>query len=238
LPRKLWLGKPGDDTVPPEATGIVRVLGWNEDRPRIAGDLIEAWLQEAWRATPVYAGILIGGRSSRMGRPKHLIEKNGKTWIENTTATIKGHVDQTVLLGAGEVPPSLGSLPVLPDAEDAEGPLRGMRAALRWAPRAGWLFIACDQPGISPAAVEWLLSHRRPGVRAVMPVLPGASDPEPLLAYYDFRMAAAMERVRRPCDMAAAPGVATPTVPGDFTSAWRNINVPADLDGNSETRKV
>lgn len=232
LPRKMWLCKPEDDTVPPEATGIDRTLAWNEDRPPVAIVLIDDWLREIWLETPVYAGILIGGASTRMGRPKHLIGTPGETWLGRAYTAVKDHVENVVVLGGGEIPDELCSLPVLPDAEHAEGPLRGMRAAMRWAPRVGWLFVACDQPGVSSAAVEWLLSHRRPGVRAVMPALPGASGPEPLLAYYDFRMASAVERVRRPRDLSHAPGVATPGVPGDIAPAWRNVNSPADLDEN------
>lgn len=229
LSGKLWLGKPGDDTVPPEATGIGKVLGWEEDRLRIALELLDAWLVDTWLSTPVYAGILIGGGSVRMGRPKHLIGAPGQTWLQRTFAAVKDRVDHVVILGGGEIPADLRSLPVLPDVADAQGPLRGMRAAMRWAPQAGWLFTACDQPDVSSAAVEWLLSHRHPGVRAVMPILPGASDPEPLLAYYDFRMALAVERVRRPRDLADSPGVVTPIVPGDIASAWRNVNSPDDL---------
>ncbi len=229
LPGKLWLGKPDDDAIPPDATGISRLLRWGEDRPRITLELIEAWLQELWLSTPVYAGILIGGRSTRMGRPKHLIGGPGQTWLHRIFEAVRDRAHKVALLGGGEIPTDLRSLPVLPDADDAEGPLRGMRAAMRWAPRVGWLFAACDQPEMSSAAVAWLLSHRRPGVRAVMPVLPGASAPEPLLAYYDFRMASAVERARRPRDLADAPGVATPTVPADLAPAWRNVNFPADM---------
>ncbi len=236
LQGKLWLGKPGDDTIPPEATGIGRVLGWDEDRLRIALELLDAWLLNTCLSTPVYAGILIGGGSTRMGRPKHLIGAPGQTWLHKIIAAVKDHADKVVLLGGGELPADLHSLPVLPDVEYAEGPLRGMRAAMRWAPRAGWLFTACDQPGITPAAIAWLLSHRRPAVRAVMPVLPGASHHEPLLAYYDFRMGSAVEQVRRPHDLSDLPGVATPTVPDVLVPSWRNINSPADLDTDMEMR--
>jgi molybdopterin-guanine dinucleotide biosynthesis protein A len=104
-----------------------------------------------------------------------------------------------------------------------------MRAAMRWAPRAGWVFVACDQPRVSPAAVAWLLTQRRPGARAVIPVLPGNSEAEPLLAYYDFRMAPALEQVRRPRDLARAAGVDTPLVPAELAQAWRNVNAPAEL---------
>lgn len=236
LSLKIWLEKPDDDTCPPDATGIQRVLRWTDDRESIVLEMMDRWLAETWPSTPVYAGILIGGASSRMGRPKHLVGAPGQTWLHRILAAVRDRVDRVIILGGGELPADLRSLPVLPDAEDAEGPMRGMRAAMRWAPRAGWLFTACDQPDVSSMAVAWLLSHRRPGVRAVMPVLPGASAPEPLLAYYDFRMAPVVERVRRPRDLADSPGVATPTVPDDLTPAWRNVNSPADLGVLRERR--
>lgn len=236
LEQKVWLCGDAGEEPPAEATGIHRVLKRDEDRFAIVMDMIDEWLPRSWLSTPVYAGILIGGASTRMGRPKHLIADHGQTWLHRTFTAVKDRVDGVVILGGGEIPADLCSLPVLPDVHDAEGPLRGMRAAMRWAPRTGWLFAACDQPDISSGAVEWLLSHRQPGVRAVMPVLPGASAPEPLLAYYDFRMGEAMERVQRPCDLAELPGVATPTVPGDLSPAWRNVNSPVDLDGNREGR--
>ncbi len=231
LPCKIWLCKAGEDTFPPEAVGIRRTLSWTDDRERIAWEMLDAWLPEVGRATPVSAGILIGGGSTRMGRPKHLIKEGEQTWLAKTVAAVRPHVDRVVILGSGEIPAELRTLPVLPDTEDAEGPLRGMLAAMRWAPRSGWLFMACDQPHISSAAITWLLAQRRPGVRAVMPVLPGNSEPEPLLAFYDFRMAPALERVRRPRDLARSAGVDTPRVPDEHALAWRNVNSSADLAG-------
>ncbi len=234
LPWKIWLCKPDGETPPADVVDLRRVLGWNEDRERVVLDMLDAWLPEIWGASPVHAGVLIGGGSTRMGRPKHLIATDGRTWIEKTVATIRQQVPQVVLLGAGDVPSSLRTLPVLPDVADADGPLRGMRAAMRWAPRAGWLFFACDQPYVSDAAVAWLLAKRRPGTRAVMPLLPGRPAPEPLGAYYDFRMAPWLERVRRPCDLARGTGVTTPQVPDNLVPAWRNLNSPEDLEPNHE----
>ncbi|OGV65875.1 MAG: molybdopterin-guanine dinucleotide biosynthesis protein B [Lentisphaerae bacterium RIFOXYC12_FULL_60_16] len=233
LPCKIWLCKPEENTCPPEATGIRRILGWTEDRERIALEMLDAWLPETWLATPVYAGILIGGASTRMGRPKHLIATGGGTWLHTIVEAVRGCAEKIVILGGGGIPGDLRSLPVLPDAEDAKGPLRGMRAAMRWAPGAGWMFVACDQPHVSRAAIDWLLTQRRPGVRAVMPVVSGISHPEPLLAYYDFRMAPVLEQVRRPCDLALAVGVAHPLVPAELAQAWRNLNSPVDLAGKA-----
>ncbi len=236
LPWKIWLCKAGEETCPAEAVGIRRTLRWTDERERAAMEMIEVWLPDMWRATPVYAGILIGGGSTRMGRPKHLIEERGKTWLHRTVAAVRDHADRVVLLGSGQVPAEFHALPVLPDVAAAEGPLRGMRAAMRWAPHAGWLFAACDQPYATSAAIEWLLARRQPGVRAIMPALPGGSPPEPLLAYYDFRMAAAVERVRRPRDLAGGPGVETPLVPAELAPAWRNVNTPVDLAEYREGR--
>jgi molybdopterin-guanine dinucleotide biosynthesis protein A len=104
-----------------------------------------------------------------------------------------------------------------------------MLAAARWMPLSSWVFMPCDLPLLAGAALRWLLDQRGPGVWAVLPQLTDAPAPEPLLAYYDFRMASAVERVRRPRDLMDSPGVATPTVPGDLAPAWRNVNSPADV---------
>jgi glutamate dehydrogenase (NADP+)/cyclic pyranopterin phosphate synthase/molybdopterin-guanine dinucleotide biosynthesis protein A len=229
LPCKIWLCKANEETCPPEAVGIRRVLGWTEDRVRIALDMLDAWLPDVWRAAPVYAGILIGGGSTRMGRPKHLIEERSETWLEKIVAVVRNHVDKVVILGSGEIPADLRSLPILPDVEDAEGPLRGMRAAMRWAPLSSWLFLPCDLPRVSPHAVQWLLGNRRPGRWVVLPVLPDSPRPEPLLAYYDFRAAALLERVRRPCECADNEKASTPLVPAALADAWKNVNTLEDL---------
>lgn len=231
LPRKLWLCRPGGDRPPPEAVDVHESLPWDADRTAMAISRIDAWLDEILLATPLYGGILIGGASRRMGRPKHLIMENGRTWLEHLVSVMSSCVQQTVLLGAGTIPDALRELPVLPDVPDgpAGGPLRGMRAAMRWSPDASWLFTACDQPCLSVEALAWLLSRRRPGVRAVMPRLPGQSRPEPLPAWYDFRMAGELEHIDRPSRLGDRSGVEKPTIPPSLAQAWRNLNTPADL---------
>jgi molybdopterin-guanine dinucleotide biosynthesis protein MobB len=229
LEQKVWLCGDAGEEPPAEATGIHRVLKRDEDRFAIVMDMIDEWLPRSWRATPVYAGILIGGKSSRMGTPRHLLRADGKTWVERIVETVQPHVDGIAILGAGDIPESLHSLPVLCDVPNAKGPLAGMLAAARWMPLSSWVFMPCDLPLLAGAALRWLLDQRGPGVWAVLPQLTDAPAPEPLLAYYDFRMASAVERVRRPRDLMDSPGVATPTVPGDLAPAWRNVNSPADV---------
>lgn len=229
LEQKVWLSGAAGEDPPPEAVGIRRVLRQDEDRVQIVRQMIDAWLPGAWRTSPLYAGILAGGKSRRFGQPKHLFVDNGKTWLERTIEKVRPHVDGIVILGAGSIPDGLGAIPVLYDVEDAEGPLAGMLAAMRWRPLTSWLFVPCDLPLLSEEAVGWLLEHRDPGVWAVLPRLPEAPAPEPLLAYYDFRSATLLQQVSRPSALAGAEHVLTAVVPEHLRMAWKNVNTPEDL---------
>ena len=229
LDQMVWLSSDAGEGPPPEASNVRCVLKREENRVGIVMDMIDAWLPDAWRATPVYAGVLIGGNSTRFGRPKHLVTDDEKTWIERTADRIRPHVDGICILGSGVIPDGLGSLPALCDVHHAEGPLAGMRAAMRWRPFTSWLFVPCDMPLLSDNAVRWILDHRKPGVWAVLPHLTEAPAPEPLLAHYDFRAAPLLERARRPVDLATEPHVAMPVVPKRFQASWTNINTLDDL---------
>ena len=228
LEPRVWLcGAAGEDP-PADVSPVTRVLKRHEDRARIVMDMIDAWLPRAWRAPPIWAGILFGGRSSRFGQPKHLVRDHGKTWLEHTVEAVGPHVAGIALLGAGAVPDGLRSLPVLCDAPDTEGPLAGMLAAMRWRPLTSWVFVPCDLPLLSSEAVRWLIDARAPGTWAVLPRLAGRPCPEPLLAYYDFRAAPMLERVRRPIDIATEARVATPPVPEHIRTSWQNVNTPEE----------
>jgi molybdopterin-guanine dinucleotide biosynthesis protein MobB len=224
LPRKVWLG----DACPAEAAPVTRVLGPDEDRLEIVMEMVTDWLNHLAVSARVCAGILFGGASKRMGEPKHLIRRCGVTWLELIAQALKTVTDETVLLGGGEVPESLRSVPILPDVQDKEGPLAGILAAMRWRPLTSWVFAACDLPDISVQAVQWLLSMRRPGVWAIMPRLPGSEGVEPLLAFYDYRAWPLLEECAAPSEIARLPQVSLPVPPSEIAGAWRNVNAPGD----------
>jgi len=184
---------------------------------------------------PLRACLLIGGRSSRMGRPKHLIKgSNGLTWIENTVSLLQPFTKDIVLSGAGDVPDVLSSLTRIPDVPDVQGPLTGILAAMRWHPDSCWLLLACDMPSISPEAIEWLLSNRSPDVWGVVPRLKEDSFLEPLLAVYEPQAREYLEELYRSgcfrISVAARRSkIINPVVPEALSSAWGNINTPDEL---------
>jgi molybdopterin-guanine dinucleotide biosynthesis protein A len=230
----VWLADEGGAACPLGATPVLARLPWNSDRPAAFLSIIEEWLPRVWRAAPVYAGVLIGGASTRMGSPKHLLKAAGQSWLERTVGQVAGAAAETVLLGRGEVPASLAGLRRLPDVPDASGPMAGVLSAMRWARRASWLIAACDMPQLTREAADWLLSLRRPGVWAVIPRLGEGWPLDPLLACYDFRSRPLLERLAaagclRIAEIARSSKVATPVPPADLAAAWANINRPEDL---------
>ncbi|MEI8242594.1 MAG: molybdopterin-guanine dinucleotide biosynthesis protein B [bacterium] len=231
LADKVWLQKDNGETCPPETINIRRVLRRDEDRAGILLDLLIPWLHEKCLATPLCAGILIGGSSRRMGRPKQLIAApDGRTWLERIAARLPPGVKQVVLLGSASVPSPLAHLPLLPDVADREGPLAGMLAAMRWQPGASWLFLSCDMPLLTAESLQWVLSHRAPGVRGVLPRRAENEGVEPLPGWYDFRVRQLLEQCRGPSALAGYEKIVTPQIPAEFATAWANVNTQADLE--------
>ncbi|MCG3179785.1 MAG: Molybdenum cofactor guanylyltransferase [Phycisphaerae bacterium] len=233
--EKVWLVGPEGDPPPIGVSGVIATLARDTDRPAALLCLLDDWLRRRWLAAPVRACVLIGGQSSRMGRPKHLIERDGRTWLARTVDVLRPLACEVVIVGRGDLPQSHAHLPRLPDAPGVAGPMAGVLAAMRWAPRSSWLVVACDHPDLSPSAVEWLLSTREPGVWATVPQ---AADGhvEPLLAHYDFRARPIIEELARRGRSALRrvsehPKARVIPPPPSLADAWADANTPADLAG-------
>lgn len=188
---------------------------------------------EAWWQRPVHAGILVGGASTRMGQPKSSLRLAGETFAQRIVATVQNHVQRVVLLGDNPVPSVPSQVTQLSDVPGLAGPLAGMLAALRWAPKACWVFVACDLVMLRAEALDWLLSQRQPGRWAVLPKLDGGQV-EPLLAVYEPEALELLEQLvarglRSPHRLADEPQIYTPTPPAALQACWTNINTPEEF---------
>ncbi len=227
----LWLG---EGRPAPEEELVLHSFGKERQLEMVVAFLVDQ-LTLKWRQTPVWACVLIGGRSSRMGRPKHLItDGSGVTWLQRITGLLQPQVDGLLLSGKGVVPENLEGVIRLPDIPGLVGPLAGILSAMRWNPAASWLLVACDMPDIMEEALTWLLERRRPGVWGTLPRLQKNGPIEPLLAHYDFRCRPLFEdmakrRYLRIGTVAEYPKIETPPVPQHLLPSWRNVNTPADL---------
>ncbi len=183
----------------------------------------------------VRACLLIGGRSSRMGHPKHLIRgRNGQTWVEHTVDLLSPFVDEVVLSGKGDVPATVAHLQRISDLPEVAGPLTGILSAMRWQPDSCWLLIACDMPNITTEALAWLLASRTPESHGIVPRLHDDGFVEPLLALYEseariYFEELAASQIFRISRVAKQAKIATPVVPEHLAESWRNINTPEQL---------
>lgn len=230
---KLWILEADETPVPAEARHVIAALRRSD---RLVDEAYEALVRAVdahHQGLRTFAGVLIGGSSTRMGQPKALLPCHHRTLIEHLVDVVRPWVADVMLLGSGPTPPSFAEMPRVADVPGFEGPMGGILAALRWAPRVRWLILPCDLPLVSNDDLLWLLRQAVPGRPVTMPRLPSKALPEPLCALYD-------PPARQWLEAAAARGefslrhafppeaVAVPDVPLEHAACWTNVNSPDD----------
>lgn len=178
----------------------------------------------------ITAVITAGGQSRRFGSDKALALLNGRTLLEHVAASLEGCETRLLIAPIGKY--ALPGWQVIPDLRPGEGPLAGLEAALRRAPR-GWVaFAGVDMPFLTPEYWKTLAEARRPEALAVQ-ALDAGGRPQPLAALYHTallpQVTALLDSGERRLRF-AAPNENTIHVGG--LEAWlSNVNTPDDLTG-------
>ena len=124
------------------------------------------------------SGVIIsGGRSSRLGQDKGLMELDGKPLVRWVVDRLVGVVDEVVVVvGSEAMIPSYsavvpGDVRVVADCYPVDCPLIGLISGLRAAVGEYAVVCACDTPFINPDIVDFLfeVSHGRDGVLLLKP---------------------------------------------------------------------
>lgn len=134
-------------------------------------------------APELYGLVLAGGRSSRMGRDKALIEYRGKPQVEAARALLAEVCARAFVSCRADQPDR--PEPRIVDRYDNLGPLAGIFSAFDSHPDKAWLVIACDLPFLDRATLDHLIANRNPAAPAT--AYRGRIDgkPEPLCAIYE-----------------------------------------------------
>ncbi len=139
------------------------------------------------------AYILVGGKSSRFGSDKALLDIEGRPLAVHLADTASQAAGSVTLVGPPARYEHLG-LPVIPDTQADSGPLAGILAALEHTSQPWNLLLACDMPRITPVFLDWLFTQAEQAQQdACLPVSPEGRD-EPLCAVYARQAAAAIRR--------------------------------------------
>jgi molybdopterin-guanine dinucleotide biosynthesis protein A len=181
--------------------------------------------------------ILAGGRSSRMGREKALLEAEGETLTERAIKTLSPLCSKIVISTNSAELFSSFNLNTVPDFTINLGPLAGIASALEQSETESNIVIAVDMPGITTLFLAYLLECF-PGYNGVVPV----SDKgviQPLCGVYSSSLLPSIKELLKSNRLAAAAitdlhGIlkvhALPETPGYTKELFANLNTPDELE--------
>lgn len=178
--------------------------------------------------------VLVGGRSSRMGRDKALLPFRGAPMAQRIAGEVAQAARSAFLIGHPERYSGLG-YPVIADAFPGEGPLSGILTALRHTNVQWNLVVACDMPGLTSGFLEDLLEAAEANGSTTIPVGPSGRM-EPLCAVWHGDALRAVETafgqgIRMVA--AALEGLRWTAYPVAEVAPFQNVNTPEDWTGHA-----
>jgi len=104
--------------------------------------------------------ILAGGKSSRYGRNKALVEIDGVPLIERAINVLKDLFQRVILITNTPAEFVDFNLPMEEDIIKGLGPLGGIYTALHSIPEEYGFFVACDMPFLNPQLITHMMDIR------------------------------------------------------------------------------
>lgn len=134
---------------------------------------------------PVHGFVLAGGKSSRMGRDKALLELAGKPLVEHAVSKLRRICEQVSVLGEGPELEAYG--PVVRDVHPGCGPIGGIEAALLHSKYEWNLILPVDVPFLPTAFLNFFARSTMEGrgARLGMYEVDGVPQPTLLTAHRD-----------------------------------------------------
>lgn len=188
---------------------------------------------QALEGISLSAYILCGGKSSRMGEEKGLVEFRGKTFVQWILEAVFAFVDKPVLVTQNSAYRQFG-LELIPDRIADQGPVGGIFTALGHSDTAQVLILSCDIPQISTEALDLLLAESQKYPEKISFLSDGKND-YPLIAVYPkscllaFAEAVAENRLKLRRLVEGLPYQRIPIQP-EGVSSLQNINTKAELN--------
>lgn len=125
--------------------------------------------------------ILIGGKSSRMGTDKGLLNYHGKPQREYLFDLAKKFCSEVFFSCRAEQQFSEQSI----IDTYTLGPMGGILSAFDSNPNTAWLVVACDMPLIDKINFQILINHRNKEKIATAFLNPETNAPDPLFTIYE-----------------------------------------------------
>jgi molybdopterin-guanine dinucleotide biosynthesis protein A len=143
---------------------------------------------------PLYGLILSGGKSSRMGTDKALLNYHGRPQQELLYDLVDEFCERTFISLREDQKEQLPKkYMAIPDQNEFPGPLNGILSAYKKYPEAAWMVIACDLPLLDKSTLQLLLQERDATKDATALATKETKLPEPLAAIWEPK---GLQRVR------------------------------------------
>lgn len=177
------------------------------------------------------AFVLAGGKSSRMGRDKGLVEINGKPMISYILEALEKTGLPTSIIANNEEYQNLG-FPVFEDFIREKGPMGGLLTAFNNTKAEAVFLISCDMPLIPLEAINQMIAlAKNDQIRAVS--VEGRVNP--LFAIYpvqlkkDIAERIASERLKMTDFISQNRHTLVTSIASDTPWVFKNINDDAEL---------
>ncbi len=181
--------------------------------------------------------VLAGGKSTRMGSDKALLEFRGRPLLDRALETLRALTPEVLIVGARSRFDGRGS--VVEDVFRDRGPLGGIHAALSVTATDLNLILAVDLPFIGPNELKYLVKKARSS--SALAVVPRSDEGwQPLCAVYRQKFANVAERAllqgKNKIDALFSQVEVMPLWHSELQDqgfaahAFRNLNTPADVE--------
>ena len=139
----------------------------------------------------ITGAILAGGKSSRMGQDKALLELNSKPFIRHVAEVLLDVFQRVIIIADHGEPYRFLGLPIYKDAFTQCGPLAGIHSALTHAHTDAVFITSCDVPFLTPAIIRYVI---KPKVRNEVTLVAGGNSLQPLCGLYTQNCLPTIER--------------------------------------------
>ena len=133
----------------------------------------------------LYGLILAGGKGSRMGQEKGILEYFGRPHQDVLYERVDALCQRTFLsLRKDQYKAGFHGEAIL-DEDHFRGPFNGLLSAHNRFPEVAWLVVACDLPFMDQPSLKQLVDARDPSVLATAMATQASGLPEPLAAIWE-----------------------------------------------------
>lgn len=139
--------------------------------------------------------ILAGGRSSRMGQPKGLLDYHGKPQYRYVAEMLSVFCERVFVSCRAEQQTLFDGYEVILDSASYGdiGPLNGVLSAFDKEKNLAWLVVGCDYPLLQPSDFEQLVQEKTTGAIATVFFNPETHFIEPLIGIYEASAGSALQ---------------------------------------------